>query len=543
MQQRIITKLPKAQARRVEIKTFAKVMLEQYRQIDSTRRLIVGGELSNYIHRIAKKQAIGYDKIQEYESTIDVIGRSFDTAGYGAAYLSFYDTLQSTLKRYGRVDLNTVAKEVVLALENNRIKPLTHTHVIVDEFQDSDEQQLRWLVAHISESRYFCVVGDDDQSIYAWRGAKGYQNMVEYQRIFKAKAYMLTNCFRCSPAILGIAQELIEFNESRIPKDMHSKKSEKGKVNLLVTPMGFESRYTKTMSSQTPEESSSLPSFMDGQPIETYRHIVDEIEQARTGLAILCRTNKHLNGLEYCLSERGIATERIGGRSIFDNPHAIGLTHLLIGFVYPERAHHLVEGMSWLGIEETILEHLNHLPRNAEKLNIAAENSSYLVVQQLHQLRQQCLNQKLEPDEMVSQFRAAISTHFKANQDDFHIQRSAILHSLFGILHKTKGAFGDRVNALQSMALSSSSKGKVRDENKVTLCTMTGAKGLEWPRVVVMMLNRQVIPSEVGNDESVAFLEEERRLLYVAMTRAEEYLTLHFNERSPSCFIKELGLI
>jgi superfamily I DNA/RNA helicase len=541
---RILAELQPSQAKRVYVKTFAKIMLEQYRLIDSNKQVIMGGQLINYYYRAAKKLKIKYEQLPDYEAALEVIGRSFDMPDVGSKFIAFYNEVQKTLNSFNRVDLNTVAKNVVTSLESKKLAPLPYTHFIVDEFQDTDTAQMRWLLAHKAPNKWFCVVGDDDQSIYAWRGATGYKNMLQFQEQFKAEGYLLSKCFRCAPTILGLAQRLIEFNDARIPKDMASMREESGQVNPLVTPIGYVSPLTVKLENVALYNTASQPpKFIQDSPINTYRHIVDSIEHDYSGLAILCRTNKHLDCLEYCLSERGIPAVRLGGRSIFDNPHAIGISNILIGFVYPQNKQILIEGLAWLGTEDTVLSYLNHQSTSDNLLEIAAQQSGVPALLELSSLRHRCLNNKPTAESIVKEFTKVIELHFSNPKDDHYIYRISAVRTILGIVQKQEGPFGKRVNAIKTMLMSSDKKQPHHNDKKVTLCTMTGSKGLEWPRVLLMMVNQKVIPSQTDSEDKDAHIEEERRLLYVAITRAEQELTLHYNEEAPSRFIKELGLL
>jgi len=430
-----------------------------------------------------------------------------------------------------------------MAMQQGCLHPHTFSHCIVDEFQDTDELQLQWLLCHLSPKTSFCVVGDDDQSIYGWRGAKGYENMVQFQEAFNAHAYMLSTCFRCAPAILGLSQQLIEFNASRIEKDMKSGKKLPGKVTVLETPVCYVSPYTETLLSQNETSVPIVPRFLQDAPLDTYRHIVDHIENDHDELAILCRTNKHLDCLEYCLNERGISVKRLGGRSIFDNPHVIGFIKLLIGFVRPKEKVCLVEGLGWLDIEDEVIDFVHFATPDSDLLSRASQKSDGQVLHQISMLRSQSINEKPDPSHIMKELVVIIDKHVMSNLHDTDVFRMASVRTIVGIFSKQKGSFTQRVDTLQRMLMGTETKQQNTKSKGVVLCTMTGAKGLEWKRVLLMMLNRNVIPSNSITDSSLSHVEEERRLLFVAMTRAEEELTLHYMSGKHSKFLKELGLV
>lgn len=92
-----------------------------------------------------------------------------------------------------------IARQVWLAMEQERIAPYPFTHAIVDEFQDCDDIQYEWLRCHGDNGTKISCVGDDDQSIYGFRGSNGYNVLVDFQKHYHAIGHQLTECFRCAP--------------------------------------------------------------------------------------------------------------------------------------------------------------------------------------------------------------------------------------------------------------------------------------------------------------------------------------------------------
>ena len=545
MHNRIQKRLPPHQAKRVTVKTFAKIMLEQYRQMSQPRQLIIGPEFTNYIHRVARKFDVKYKEYGEIEQAIDMIGRSMDPDIERHDYYPLYDELQAMLERFNRIDLQTVCRQVTFALHDKTIKTLPFTHYVVDEFQDTDSLQYHWMLGLKSDDRYFTVVGDDDQAIYGWRGATGYQNMVRFQRDFKAKAFMLSQCYRCAPFILGAAQRLIEANENRIAKDMNSAKQVLGKVTTRIMPIGYRSPFTRQQEMLHPYEQKNVPPRIQNLNVDSYRYIVDCIEGNYKNLAILARTNLDLDALEYCLSERDIPTMRIGGKSIFDNPSVIGYVRLLVGFVFHKQRSALIDGLGWLGVHENDLYKLSSAPQSQDPLFDIAQASDTMLLHKLSELRNECVRNKPDAKVVTEQLALLLDVHFEIHNDPMRTRRMGAINTINNILTKKAGTFGERVNALNNSLkfVATSQSQDHQPEDRVVLCTMTGSKGLEWSRVLLMMLNHDVIPSIHTDLNNSEMIEEERRLLYVSMTRAEDELIMHFDEAVPSIFVEELGLI
>jgi len=535
MQTRIEKRLGPTSANRVKVKTFAKIMIEQHRPLLAGRRLILGGELDSYINRVFKKLSIDWEQHQYFRERFDAYGRDLNWKySPGIVTHDAYFELMNMLAIYQRVDLNTIAKEVVHALHAGTIKPLPFNFIIVDEFQDTDLCQYSWLLAHRDPDRFMTVVGDDDQSIYSWRGAIGYQNMMSFVKDFSASTYILNTCFRCSPYILGTAQVLVEHNQKRIAKDMRAAKEELGHV-------GFVEYHPP--SKQSAEERHD----------QEYNLIVDHIAPDYANWTVLARTNLELDTLETYLSNRGIPALRLGGKSIFDSPDVLSAIKLIYGLVYTKNITPVIEGLAWLGECEDVLQSV-HATGRYHGFSSASLNGA-----QDYTVKLQALSTKIafksQNDAGLSYAQSAFSiahNHFeilklaKSTVSNPKIKLGA-LALVERIFMNMTGDITQRAGALYELATKGAKQKNTQDRaGKVVLCTLTGSKGLEWPKVMIINVNEGTIPSiheddidDKGNP-SLDKLEEERRLLYVGMTRAEDELVLQFAMDKPSVFIKNL---
>ena len=541
MQTRVEKRLGAAAKRRVTTKTFAKIMLEQHRQISAGRKLVLGGELSSYVLRVFKKLGICISNLQLYQQTFDEYGRDMHWQPKPASVVcEAYVELQNMLALYNKVDLNTVAREVVWALNAGKIKPLNFTHFIVDEFQDSDPIQYQWLLAHRQDGRYMTVVGDDDQSIYGWRGAVGYQNMIDFKRDFSAKAYLLSTCFRCSPYILGAAQRLVEHNEHRIQKDMRSAKDAPGIVRLA--PSSYSPPVDPTQLNKKPPKDQRSA---EQKQADEYNYVVDLIEPQFNTWTVLARTNLHLDTLERFLTERGIPALRLGGKSIFDSPNTIALAKLLYGVTHPRKLTELIEGLGWAGECEDTLQVMHS---TGAKHGFTAASTSNCT-QDMQQLSSRIASneQSLQrTDGYIASLFTSLRVHTEMSKPQDLKARMGAISLIEKIVGSMKGIIEERARTLYDIASRGSKAQDIQDRNgKVVLCTLTGAKGLEWPKVFIMNINSDCIPSLQAGDKDEVLekkIEEERRLLYVGMTRAEDELVLHYNSEKPSMFLTDLGL-
>lgn len=547
MQSRIESRLGPAASNRVIAKTFAKVMLEQHKPIAAGRRLILGGELTSYVLRVFRKLKICISNLQYYQQVFDEFGRDLNWQPKpGNMICQAYIELQNLLAIYNRVDLNTVAKEVVYALQTKAIKPLNYTHYLLDEFQDTDAIQYNWLMAHKADNRYFTVVGDDDQSIYSWRGAIGYQNMIQFKKDFKAKAFLLSTCFRCSPLILGRAQHLIEHSDNRIQKDMKSSKTEKGSFTESIYRKEYISPFTKSLSMRDEMKSVSDSRKSELKNAEEYRFVVDQLQEDFHSWAVLCRTNVHLDNLERAFSERGIPAVRLGGKSIFDSPNVIAISKLLYGVTHHRSINEVIEGLGWLGECEQSLQSMLYTGRTHGFT--ALNDTKWLsITQQLQDLCSKISHSTQTEDGAIytlNTFFAALRKHTSDSQFQDQKGREASIDLIERITLSMKGTLTKRAETLFDLACNSGKRKNQDTEGKIVLCTLTGSKGLEWPKVFIMNVNSDLIPSlkdEVDSESIEKKIEEERRLLYVGITRAEDECVIHYHEGKASMFIDELG--
>jgi superfamily I DNA/RNA helicase len=282
--------------------------------------------------------------------------------------------------------------------------------------------------------------------------------------------------------------------------------------------------------------------------MEGYRYIVDCIESDYQEWAILCRTNKHLDRLEFALAERGIPAARLGGKSIFDSPHAVGFVKLLVGLVFPKAKMQLIDGLGWAGEDEVVLQSLYHSIRDGG-FALAQENPNWLTVtENLHDLAtrwRERIREVSEAPVLINNVLSILVRHHDKGEISEQYIRQAIVGAICKMMLRMEGDLPTRVKKIYDLVTKGvKEKPSHLHPGKVVLCTMTGSKGLEFPKVFIMMINRQIIPSTQADDStSIAHIDEERRLLYVAITRAEDELILHWHEGKHSRFIEELDLL
>ena len=457
--------------------------------------------------------------------------------------VDFDDLLLLTLKLF---------REHPAALEACRAK---YRYVMVDEYQDTNGAQFELVHLLTKEHRNLCVVGDDDQSIYGWRGAE-VANLLDLEKHFpEVKIVKLEQNYRSTTVILSAANAVIKHNARRRGKQLWSQKGEGEKI-LLHT---FES-----------DE-------------EEARVIVESIEYARMGKrvpwieqAILFRTNLQSRALETALRKADVRYHLIGGQSYFDRREVRDFIAYLKMFVNPHDDISLlrIANVPARGLSDVTMERL--LGESQERHCSVFSAMRHTDVQAMFTTKtRECLlaflefvertRALLQPPEGQSLCLGSWAERFLAESgytDD--LRRS----------EKNPENAENRVRNLKELAVSLDGKtaasakpaeqlGKFleeltldsdREEEKenegdaVTLITMHSCKGLEFPHVYVVGLEDGLLPHARSKVEGT--MDEERRLFYVAITRAMKTLTIsHCLGRKkygqvmpchPSPFLKEL---
>ncbi len=426
-------------------------------------------------------------------------------------------------------------------------------YLMVDEFQDTNRLQLE-LVRLLSDERCnVAVVGDDDQSIYGWRGAE-VSNILEFEHHFPNPAIVkLEQNYRSTNAILATANALIRHNPNRRPKQLWSASGDGAKVRLIESPNDREE-------GQFVVEEIHRRQLDSGEPWENF--------------AVLFRMNAQSRVLEENLRRLQIPYRIVGGKSFFDRREVKDLLAYMSVLVNP-------------GDDANLLRIINTPTRgiSAATIDTALQWS----------VQKKCsLWAALHDADLLAELSARTVgsiTAFRELIDGFETKvltplsdTSAIVANLLGEIGyaaelrrscKSAEEANARENNLQDMLrdlshfCGRSNKGlrgfldeimldRQREEEKqediekkrgVTLITMHAAKGLEFPHVYLIGLEEGILPHERSKTEGT--IDEERRLLYVGITRARETLTLsHCRDRMkfgsasacrPSSFIKELA--
>ena len=430
--------------------------------------------------------------------------------------VDFDDLILLTLK---------IFKEHPDALELCRHK---YRYVMVDEYQDTNAAQFQLVHALTQEHKNFCVVGDDDQSIYGWRGAE-IANLLELEKYFpKVKIVKLEQNYRSTTTILSAANAVIKNNPRRRGKNLWSQKGA-GKKILLNT---------------FSDDEAEARSVAEQIEFARMAHRVPWVDQA-----ILFRTNQQSRVLETALRTANIRYHLIGGQSYFDRREIKDFLAYLKTFLNPHDDVSLlrIANVPARGLSDVTMERL--LAASQERHCSVFTAMRHTDVQASFQTKTRESIQGFV--EFIERVRAQLAT-----EQSFSLRTwgENFLNEIgyFADLRrgeKNPDTADNRVRNLQELVATLDRQGETipaserlekflddlsldseREEEKentgdaVTLITMHSCKGLEFPHVFVVGMEDGLLPHSRSKVEGT--LDEERRLFYVAITRAMQTLNL-----------------
>ncbi len=431
--------------------------------------------------------------------------------GKGAALYALY---QERLKALNACDFGDLLLHMLTILKTHR-DVLTHyqqrfKYILVDEYQDTNQGQYLWLRLLAQERKNICCVGDDDQSIYSWRGAE-VANILRFEQDFPgAKVIRLEQNYRSTPHILAAASGVIAQNAGRLGKTLWTEHDQGEKVSVIGVWDG-------------PEEARRI-----GEEIESIQRRGGRLDD----VGILVRAQFQTRELE-------------------DRFIAIGLPYRIVGgFRFYERAE-IRDALAYLRLiaqpaDDLAFERIVNTPKRGLGDKAMAKIHSFARTAGVPLLSAGA--QMLDTDELTPQARRALgnlvgdfarwrarlnelphpelarlvldeSGYTAMLQADRSAESAGRLENLTELTrameeYETLGSFLEHVSLVMDNEAD-------RDAEKVTMMTIHAAKGLEFGTVFLAGWEEGVFPSQRALDEGgTASLEEERRLAYVAITRA-----------------------
>lgn len=446
-----------------------------------------------------------------------------------------YRRYQSNLRSRGAVDFDDLLLLTCRLFEENETALQRHQqrfdHVQIDEYQDTNSLQFRLIEALVEPHRCLCVVGDDDQSIYGWRGAE-VDHILNFQHHFPgAKVVRLEDNYRCTDQILEIANRLVRHNRDRHKKTLIAHKKRGAEVRFLELP-------DETAEAEQVVRDIAYLSQVQGVPLNQF--------------AILCRTNEQPRPFEAELRRKKLRYRLVGGQSFFDRREVRDILAYLKTIANPSDEESLLRiiNVPARGIgqssSEKVLEAAVRDGKSfwdavpacgaAGSLNPRTVGALNTFHDLLERYRRRFSEENKQLDAVVSallqeiDYEAEIRKQYTepAQQEARLIVVDQIVDSVKEYLERASRP--TLAGFLEDTALSDRSdefgEEDKFDESAVTLMTLHSAKGLEFPRVYLVGLEEGILPHHRSIESSESAISEERRLAYVGITRAMDHLTI-----------------
>ncbi|TFB14271.1 DNA helicase PcrA [Filobacillus milosensis] len=469
---------------------------------------------------------------------------------YEEVIAQLYETYEAILRKNQAIDFDGLIMETfnlfkrvpeVLTFYQNRFQ-----YIHVDEYQDTNQAQYQLVKMLASRYKNLCVVGDSDQSIYKWRGADIY-NILSFEEDYpNAKVILLEQNYRSTRVILDAANTVIKNNSSRKPKELWTDNPDGTKIRMFEA---FDER-------------------------QEARYVVDQIQEITEDgkrdykdFAVLYRTNAQSRAMEDVLMKSNIPYQIIGGTKFYDRKEIKDLLAYLrlIANPHDDISFMRVVNVPKRGVGKTSVQKLQmHAEMSDVSLFDAVLESDFSgiskkAVNQLHAFRElieqwQKQQEFLGVTELVQEVltRSGYEEELKKDKSIEAQGRLENLDEFKTVTQQFEEASEDQslIAFLTDLALVSDLDNTDDEtDNKVTLMTLHSAKGLEFPIVFLIGLEENIFPHSrsLFDDEE---MEEERRLAYVGITRAEQllYMTYASSRRffgriqsnQPSRFIDEI---
>ena len=449
---------------------------------------------------------------------------------YLATMLRIYREYEATCERLGVIDF---AELLLRALELWKNKPdvLEHyqqrfQHILVDEFQDTNAVQYAWLRILAGKVSAVTAVGDDDQSIYGWRGAK-VENILSYERDFAdTHTVKLEQNYRSTSNILNAANAVIAKNAERLGKS-------------LWTDAG---------------EGEAIALYAAFNEHDEARYIADRLHSwvndgnRREDSAILYRSNAQSRVLEAALLQAEIPYRIYGGQRFYERleiKNALSYLRMMLN-CHDDVAFERVVNVPPRGIGDRTLEVIRELAReqstsmwsaaslivSEKRLAARATNAVAVFIELINEMSGQLDELPLvEQAENAIQLSGLVDMH-RREKGERGQARVENLEELVNACRNFEAEDNDLPvlpQFLDQVALDSGDRQADEDQDAVQLMTLHSAKGLEFPLVFLAGMEENLFPHKMSLDEP-GRLEEERRLAYVGITRAMQKLYLTFAE-------------
>jgi DNA helicase-2/ATP-dependent DNA helicase PcrA len=439
--------------------------------------------------------------------------------------VDIYKVYQKALKKNNALDFDDLLNYPLEIFENHpgilgkyRKK---WKYILVDEYQDTNRAQFLLVKMLAEKHKQICVVGDDDQSIYGWRGAD-IRNILDFGKAFpNCEVFTLEENYRSTQQILTAATAVVENNEDRADKNLSAIHGEGENLGLIETHDEM-------------EEADAVISALEKEIKINKRTFND--------FAILYRTNAQSRALEDSFRRNGIPYKIVGGTRFYERKEVknlLGYLRLIVNLKDTISLRRVINfpprGIGLKTVDKCVLQatkdkkELFDVLNNPEPINIRGKQGESLV--DFHNLikKYNDLLTKINASELVRALvdETEILKYYKRQDTIEDQERYAnvmeVLNSVDEFMERNPGSLLH--DFLEEVSLLTDIDEWNEDENHVTMMTVHSAKGLEFPVVFVTGLEDGLFPLSGALSER-NLMEEERRLFYVALTRAQQMVYL-----------------
>lgn len=539
MQKRFSTLMNGGKGQLVTFGTFHSVfykILRKSRRYEATE-ILSERQKTDYIREIIGRYGISSNDISELSQNIindigNIKGNMLNAQEYEPScckkedFIKVYNAYNLELKKDGKMDFDDILRECYLLLcENHTILEQwreLYKYILIDEFQDINRIQMNIIELLASPLNNIFVVGDDDQSIYGFRGARP-EIMIEFKDYYpEAELIVLDVNYRSTQSIINVAGRVIENNKTRLDKCAHANNDKDFQPDIRK----FRNQ------------------------VEELKFVVSKIKEyenqgiSLSEMAILVRNNSQIQEISSFLKNRKIEAESGKHRSNIYN-----------GMVAKDILSYVRGALKFDGtyFNEDLIYVLNKPQRYISRQVVLSVNMNISAVRRIYSknnidsfLFHIEMIRKLPPQAALSYVRkgAGYEEYLRLYAIENNIPMSGLLKQLEQLVQECSkfNTLEQWINSIDSAQNSEGqnfgkkSSGEGGTNNRINIMTMHGSKGLEFKAVFIVDANQGIIPTSKALRERD--FEEERRLFYVAITRAIDYLNVYAVEERLGCPIE-----
>ena len=511
-------------------------ILRKSRRYEATE-ILSERQKTDYIREIIGRYGISSNDISELSQNIindigNIKGNMLNAQEYEPScckkedFIKVYNAYNLELKKDGKMDFDDILRECYLLLcENHTILEQwreLYKYILIDEFQDINRIQMNIIELLASPFNNIFVVGDDDQSIYGFRGARP-EIMIEFKDYYpEAELIVLDVNYRSTQSIINVAGRVIENNKTRLDKCAHANNDKDFQPDIRK----FRNQ------------------------VEELKFVVSKIKEyenqgiSLSEMAILVRNNSQIQEISSFLKNRKIEAESGKHRSNIYN-----------GMVAKDILSYVRGALKFDGtyFNEDLIYVLNKPQRYISRQVVLSVNMNISAVRRIYSknnidsfLFHIEMIRKLPPQAALSYIRkgAGYEEYLRLYAIENNIPMSGLLKQLEQLVQECSkfNTLEQWINSIDSAQNSEGqdfgkkSSGEGGTNNRINIMTMHGSKGLEFKAVFIVDANQGIIPT--SNALRERDFEEERRLFYVAMTRAIDYLNIYAVEERLGCPIE-----